>query len=336
LKFTEEGGITVRIGCEPLDEPVEKVGESPGDTILLRFEVADTGAGIAEEDLDGLFEAFTQTASGRASQEGTGLGLPISRRFVELMGGEMTVQSEVDKGSVFKFTVRAHPAGAEDVVATGVTRRVIRVAPGQPEFRILVVEDRVENRRLLTRLLLSVGFEVRDAANGAQALERWEQWNPDFIWMDMRMPVMDGYEATRRIKESKKGQTTAVVALTASAFEEEQASILEAGCDDLVRKPFREAEVFEAMTRHLGVEYEYEGAEEEGVQLDPSGSVSAGLARQDELWISKLRDASTQADASQVITLAAKIAEDDPELASYLVKLTEDFNFHVILNMLDS
>ena len=147
---------------------------------------------------------------------------------------------------------------------------------------------------------------------------------------------MDGYEATRRIKESKKGQTTAVVALTASAFEEEQASILEAGCDDLVRKPFREAEVFEAMARHLGVEYEYEGAEEEGVQLDPSGAVSAGLARQDEQWMSKLRDASTQADAEQIITLAEEIAEDDPELASYLVKITEDFNFHVILNMLDS
>jgi CheY-like chemotaxis protein len=134
---------------------------------------------------------------------------------------------------------------------------VIGLESGQPQYRILVVDDRLESRVLLVKLLTSVGFEVLEAVNGQEAIELWSSWEPHLIWMDMRMPVMDGYEATKRIKADLKGQATAIVALTASAFEEERSVVLSAGCDDFVRKPFRESVIFEKMAQHLGVRYIY-------------------------------------------------------------------------------
>ena len=136
-------------------------------------------------------------------------------------------------------------------------QRVIGLEPGQPSYRILIVEDRLENRRLLVKLLEPIGFEVREAVNGQEGVEIWEAWDPHLVWMDMRMPVMDGYEATKRIKSTTKGQATVVVALTASVFEEQRTVVLSAGCDDFVRKPFRDKDIFDVLHRHLGVRFLY-------------------------------------------------------------------------------
>ena len=149
--------------------------------------------------------------------------------------------------------------------------RVIGLEPDQPAYGILVVEDNLENRALLCRLLRSVGFEVYEAVNGLEAVEQYEKLQPGLIWMDIRMPVMDGLTATRRIRalelkaqssKQKEDQSehVPIVALTAHAFEEEKEVILTAGCDDFARKPFREAEIFEVMARHLGVKYLFERA----------------------------------------------------------------------------
>src|SRR5262249_791327 len=160
------------------------------------LEIEDTGYGIAPQELGSLFEAFGQTESGRKAKEGTGLGLAISRNFVRLMGGDVRVQSELDRGTL--FTVEVPLRVAHDIAPETKPGRVATLAPGEPAYRLLVVDDNRENRMLLTTLLASVGFQVREAANGAEAVDAWRAWSPDLIWMDMRMPVLDGYEATRR------------------------------------------------------------------------------------------------------------------------------------------
>jgi CheY-like chemotaxis protein len=157
----------------------------------LAFEVEDTGPGIAPEELGAVFDPFVQTASGQAAQEGTGLGLPISRQFVRLMGGDLVVHSEPGTGSLFKFDVGIELADAADVPTAQPERRVIglepdqRAADGGP-YRLLVADDREASRMLLTRLLEPLGFEVREAVNGQEAIEIWEEWEPHLIWMDMQ------------------------------------------------------------------------------------------------------------------------------------------------------
>ncbi|MEM8638150.1 MAG: ATP-binding protein [Cyanobacteria bacterium P01_G01_bin.54] len=251
LKFTHEGGIVVSVTAS------EQVASNPCHQELL-FTVEDTGVGIAPEEQEYLFEAFSQTQSGLNSQEGTGLGLPISREFVRLMAGDMTVSSRLNVGSIFTFSIQVQLVELQSIEQAPTRKRVIGLAAGQATYRILVVDDKDSNRLLLMKLLAPLGFEVREASQGQEALEIWQDWDPHLIWMDMRMPIMDGYEATQRIKGSVKGNATAVIALTASVLEEEKAIVLDAGCDDFVRKPFREATIFDTMAKHLGVEYIYE------------------------------------------------------------------------------
>ncbi|MEM8779271.1 MAG: PAS domain S-box protein, partial [Cyanobacteria bacterium P01_G01_bin.49] len=191
IKFTQEGGVILRVKG---DTPKNKK-----KSITLTFEVEDTGPGIAEAEIGQLFEAFGQTEAGKNSHEGTGLGLPISRKFVQLMGGKITVSSVLGRGSLFAFTIKANIVTANSIKINKPTRRVIGLAPNQPQYRILAVDDRLESRILLVKLLSSMGFNVRQASNGQEALDVWEAWEPHLIWMDMRMPIIDGYKATQRI-----------------------------------------------------------------------------------------------------------------------------------------
>ena len=192
LKFTKEGGVTLRIKPDA------------ADIHTLLFEIEDTGAGIAPEELETLFEAFTQTESGRQSEEGTGLGLPISRKFVQLMGGDITASSQLGVGTVFKFNIVAETAREEELQPQQQVKQVVGLEPNQPNYRILVVDDRWENRQIVLKLLEPIGFEVKEASNGKEAIDIWQEWQPHLIWMDMRMPVMNGYEATEYIKSQIK------------------------------------------------------------------------------------------------------------------------------------
>lgn len=259
IKFTETGCVILRVRCDG------HAIRSSGDLVLhpatqtLHFEVEDTGPGIAIGELDSLFEAFVQTETGRKSQEGTGLGLPISRKFIQLMGGEIRVTSTLGVGSIFSFEIQASLVQACEVVQPTLTRRIIGLEPGQPSYRILVVEDRRANRQFLIKLLSFIGFEVRESVNGKDAIAQYETWRPHLICIDIRMPVMDGYEATRVIKAKAQGgrQAPAIIALTASAFEEERLVALKMGCDDFVRKPLQETVLLEKIADHLGVRYIY-------------------------------------------------------------------------------
>jgi PAS domain S-box-containing protein len=328
VKFTREGGVTLRVACSDLPGSFREGGRR------LLFEVEDTGPGIAPHELDAVFDPFKQTASGQQSSEGTGLGMPISRQFVRLMGGDLTFSSELGVGSLFKFDVQIELADAADVPTAQPARRVIALEPDQPTYRLLVVEDREASRRLLVKLLAPLGFEVREAVNGQQAIEIWEDWKPHLIWMDMRMPVMDGHEATQRIKATTQGQATVIVALTASAFEEDRTMILSGGCDDFVRKPCREEEIFDTLAKHLGVRFVFEeGAQPIGVPTEATAGVltAAALAALPADWVASLHGAASQLDADLILALLDQIREQNASLADGLASLVHDFRFDTIM-----
>jgi CheY-like chemotaxis protein len=260
------------------------------------------------------------------------------------MGGDLTFSSELEVGSVFKFDVQVELAEADDVPTSRPTRRVVglqpdqRAADGSP-YRLLIVDDREASRKLLSKLLQPLGFEVREAVNGQEAIEIWEQWEPHLIWMDMRMPVMDGYEATKRIKATTKGQATVIVALTASAFEDDRKVILSEGCDDFVRKPFREAEIFDKLAKHLGVRFVYEGAaeeeEEEKVAKDEltAAALTAALATLPADRLAELHQAAVQADVDLARDVVGRIREQNGPLADALADLVRKFRFDIIVTL---
>ncbi|MEB3291898.1 MAG: GAF domain-containing protein [Synechococcales bacterium] len=263
IKFTERGQVTLQVkqisqSIFPSISRAAPLNAAPIDrTLRLRFMVTDTGSGIAAAEIPGLFEPFVQSETGRRSQEGTGLGVPISQRFIQLMGGEITVESEVNVGSCFQFELVLATVDPPHLGISTAPAQIIGLAPGQREYRILVVEDKLPNRQILVKLLQSVGFSVQEAINGEEAIARCQQWSPDLVWMDIRMPVMDGYAATHSIKLMAGDQAPKIVALTANAFEEERVVALAVGFDDFVRKPLQEQVILDKLAEHLGVQYRY-------------------------------------------------------------------------------
>ena len=244
LKFTEQGGAVIRLGTHR------------NDRLHLRIEVEDTGPGIRPEDRERLFKPFVQLAEG-TGQKGTGLGLTIARQFAELMGGSITVESEVGRGSLFRLELPVEAAEPDELLKPEARhyRDVVGVVPGQPRHRILVVEDQQENWLLLRQLISNIGLDVKLAENGEQGISLFQDWHPDLILMDWHMPVMDGDEATRRIRRLPGGDKVRIVAVTASAFKEERQEMFDAGMDDVVAKPYRFDEIYDCLTRQLGVRY---------------------------------------------------------------------------------
>jgi CheY-like chemotaxis protein len=345
LKFTKQGGVSVRLGMNN-SQSLKANGKESGishEQLAITFEIEDTGAGIAVEELDTLFEAFVQTTTGKESQEGTGLGLPITRSFVQLMGGEITVSSSVGKGSLFKFDILVSPVDAASITTKQPTRQVIALEPNQPRYRILIADDKWSNCQLLIKLLNPLGFELREASNGKEAVEIWDEWEPHLIWMDMRMPVMDGYEATKRIKATIKGQATTVIALTATSLEEERAIVLSAGCDDFIRKPFREADIFDTMSKHIGVRYIYEDVRDvqslttintnTSVDIQKALTPTALAALPFDL-LTNLEEATIRSKMNQIDSLINEIRTLDAPLADALAILAEGFEYPKIASLI--
>jgi two-component system sensor histidine kinase/response regulator len=320
VKFTEEGGVALRARW------VDGVAS---------FEVEDTGYGIAEEEIARLFEAFAQTESGRIAKEGTGLGLAISQNFVNLMGGRIRVRSTLGKGSIFAFDVEL-PRGQEASVEPGASR-VVGLEGDQPAWRLLAVDDTVENRALICEMLRAVDFDVRSAANGQEAVEIWKSWRPHLIWMDIRMPVMDGVAATRLIRELEEpDERCAIVALTASAFEHDRQEIMTSGFDGFITKPYREGTIFDAISTHLGVRYRYERPLSAAVAsvATRSALTRERLMRLPRELIVRLEEALVTGDVEASNEAAEAVLVLDGELGADLRRAVREYRFDELLGLL--
>jgi CheY-like chemotaxis protein len=318
VKFTAKGAVTLRLDAPP----------DPGGPRLL-IEVEDSGPGIAPEEQARVFEPFVQVGQQAAQQKGTGLGLAITRQFVELMGGRIGVTSRLGQGSRFWIDLPVEPAPASEVAGQqSEGGEVLGLAPGQPDWRILIVEDQPENSLLLSRLLEDAGFRVQTAENGVRGIERFRDWQPHFIWMDRRMPVLDGLEATRRIRALEGGQEIKIVALTASVFAEQRGEMLAAGMDDVLHKPFRPTEIFECLERQLGVRYAYrESATPASPALSEAALNPAALAALPADLRRELADALVALDTERIGALIGQVEERDAALGQLLRRYADNFDF---------
>jgi CheY-like chemotaxis protein len=309
IKFTSTGSIGLH------------VARADNNQRMLTFSVSDTGPGIAADELDMLGGAFIQAQAGITAKEGTGLGLAISSSFVRLMGGSgLKFSSRPDEGTTIAFSLPVQVPDAVAPTAAEAEPAVVGLAPGQRCCRILVADDQAESRQLLTRMLSPLGHEVREAENGEAALRIWDEWSPQLIWMDMRMPVMDGREATRRVKATGKGKATIIIALTASSFDDERDQIIADGCDDFLRKPFRDADLFDMMRKHLDMEFIYEGTEEANMEPVSIAGMPIELRAQ-------LRQALEELDADAVEAVIEQIRDYDETLANTLEQMAYRYEY---------
>ena len=351
LKFTTGGHITLTVA--PVHPPFQDKHQQNdcNDNVdswsgyQLRCSVQDTGEGIAEHEQHKLFTPFEQTTSGLKTSTGTGLGLPISYQFVQLMGGNITVSSQPNQGTTFTFTVDIHPAKTNTIIEQKPQPRIQHLQPGQPTYRILIVDDQADNREFLAQLLSEVGFQTASASNGYEAIHHWEYWHPHLLWMDMFMPDMDGIEAAQRIRmrEREKLTTqdtpTVIILLSASLLSSEQEDVLSCGCNDFVSKPFRESTIFEKMAQHLGVKYEYQSTNSDTTQSPRAiqkGTVITILESMPLDWQQKIQQCALDLDGRGVLQLLEQLPDRQSAATQHLIDLATHYEFEKMLSLMDS
>jgi CheY-like chemotaxis protein len=323
IKFTQKGSVSLRVVLLPAPE-----GMPP----LLRIEVEDTGPGMTPEDQARIFEAFFQVA-GLASTQGTGLGLPITRRYVELLGGKITCTSILGTGSIFRVELPVEFAVTQ---AAPPQVRKIKLAPGQPACRVLIVEDQPTNVLVLRHIMERVGFEVAVAENGALGVAAFRDWQPHWIWMDIMMPVMDGKEAARAIRALPGGREVKIVALTGCYLNEERADILAAGIDEVMGKPSSPPLLIECMQSHL--DFKFINTETVAPPAAPEvlPPLPAGaLSHLPEALRDELRTALFTLDAKKITAAAQALPPEAAAQAQLIIRHAQRLNYTALLQALD-
>ncbi len=321
IKYTEQGGVAVRMGTKQ------------NELTYLLFEVEDSGPGIPAQDQPRIFEPFVQLGE-HGINKGTGLGLTITRQYVQMMGGNISLESTQGKGSLFRVELPLTEATESDIdqAKQVAPDNVVGLAPGEPQYRILIVEDQKDNQALLAHLLVSVGLQTKVADNGKQGVKLFESWRPQLILMDQRMPVMDGLEATRHIRELPGGREVKIVAVTASAFDEQRKTMLEAGMDDFVSKPYRAGEIYDCLSKQLGIHFQYEGAAE---LLKQTRTLTPEmLSVLPEALRNELQKALESLESNRIDQAIQQVAAYDQELHQTLTQLAETFDYPAILRAL--
>jgi len=327
VKFTIVGAITLRASVQPQSQSA-----APG-IARLEFEVEDTGPGISLADQALLFQPFSQTESGKGVHGGTGLGLAICKGFVEAMGGVIGLRSSTDSGSCFVFTICSRTVEQPRLLIS--PQPVLRLRSGAPPIRVLIVDDHAESRRALSELLQTVGFLTREAVDGENAVHAWEEWKPQFVWMDMQMPILDGYRATQEICKRDTFKQTIIVALTASAFEEDRERILSSGCSDCLTKPVGEDAIFACMAKHLHVEFEYESREATPLQFNTTAEeIIAGFIELSPACINEIRAATRRLDAAALEQIIPSIVNQHPTVAAFLSRTAQQLDFDALHQLL--
>lgn len=338
IKFTEQGYVKLQVKLIQNNHEEDDIF----GFVNLLFQIEDTGVGIATEHINQVFIPFEQIQTNKFT-EGTGLGLAISQKFVHLLGGEIAVDSVVNQGSVFKFNIKVSTAEKVNLPAHLTNQKVIHLAPNQPGYRILVVEDNWESRQLLLEILQPLGFEVCVAENGKIGIEMWLTHQPHLIFMDMEMPIMKGYEATKYIREKEREKTatikqnTKIIALTASAFKKQKNFILSVGCDDFIGKPFTQELLLTKLAEHLKIQYVYEDTNEDvKSKLEKSAiltSTASSLNIMSPEWISELKTAASRCSNRHSLALISQIPETYHDLSQGLTDLVHSFDFEKIVQL---
>lgn len=349
IKFTHQGHIRCQVSIQEESQPVPQ--RSSPNLVFLQIQVMDTGAGIAPEELELIFDAFVQAQAGKQSTSGTGLGLTISRKLLELMGGDISVDSIVGQGSTFSFVLPVQPTSGTKIQSGQDTQTVIGLAFGQPQHRILIVDDEADNRRLMVRLLAPLDLEVYEATNGQDAVHICQQWCPDLIWMDIRMPIMDGYAATRQIRSQESSSPVPIIiALTAQASRSDRGLALAAGCNDYISKPFQKETVYLKLAEHLGLKYRYAEPLTSGDlqpapthanpdQLNEAKSTVASLSDLTTLpanWLNDLEKAAVCGNDRAIVAVAKKFPPELAQLAALLTGMADQYQFEHILQLIQN
>ncbi len=328
IKFTTNGGVTLR----------GSLASSQGkpEPVWVILEVEDTGPGINQEDQDRIFDFFVQVGQQSPTEAGTGLGLPISRKNAELMGGHAGVR-QTGNGSIFHVEIPVTLASEVPEPEEQVSATVVRIEDGR-SHRLMIVEDRPENRLLLKKILQYVELEVREAGNGKEALSQFTEFTPELIFMDVQMPVMDGIEATRRIRALAAGKDVRIIGLTAHAMDREKQEILAAGFDEVIEKPFRHEDIFESLTRNLNIHFIYTSRDREnGVERHQKVEIN-----QDELndlplsLLKRLLQAAELLDRSLCLEVTTEIKGVNSALGDRLTLMVKELQFGELLKMLDN
>jgi len=329
IKFTQQGSIKLQVSV---------VANPPSP--MLCFEVEDSGIGISPENQALIFEAFEQTEVGRMVSGGTGLGLTISREFVELMGGKISLQSTVAQGTIFTTLIPLQLADAVTMPVSNQDCHILGLAPNQPARRILVVDDISDSRKVLTQLLSTIGFEVEEAADGHDAIAKWETWQPHLILMDIRMPILNGREATHQIRQReqtrdanglKSAARTKIIAFTASAFIDDREQAIAAGYDDFISKPVSETHLLNSIAQHLNITYQYDLIKENGNLDQPEQSLLNLLSQMPQDWLKQLHDAANLCDDTGIEQLLKTSDAPSPVLIQLLENHIRNFNFEPLL-----
>lgn len=309
IKFTPTGSVALSVAT---------ADRAPNSTLpALRFSVSDTGVGISESDRARLFQPFHQAAEGRPAEPGTGLGLAISRRIVELMGGTLEVESSRGVGSTFRFSVPLEVVSSASA-APGSPKRAVTGYHG-PRRRLLVVDDVGVNRSVLLELLRPLGFTLNEAADGPTALELVRKLAPDLVFLDLRMPGMDGLALARALRKLPGGDKLKLVAMSASVLSFNRDDAFTAGCDDFLSKPFRESDLLAKLELHLGLSWQTAAPDQAPASVASLDSAPS---------IERLTHLLTLARRGEIATIRAEMpslrsahpafaAELDPLLTSY-------------------
>ena len=353
VKFTERGEVAVRVKPgrsgmameeDRTDERSHGHASSFGETAVLSFEICDTGPGIAPEEMDQVFEAFEQTTTGKTAGKGSGLGLSISKRFVELMGGSIRVKSQAGQGTTFIFEIpckTVEPVGNSSSTSSG---RTTGMQPGQPSFRLLVADDNSASRQLIVDILEPLGLELIVAETGRQAVDCHRHWQPHLIWMDMRMLDMDGYEAVAAIRKRESLMPerekdafrvpVKIVAVTASCLEDARESALMVGCDDFLRKPFQESDLFAMLEKHLGARFVYETSRNEEKRPEETFDMDDSIAALPGDLLGRFETALVNTKMDDVEAIVEEIRAMDARLSKKLETMAQEFAYDEILDLI--
>ena len=320
VKFTHEGGIAVRVKTEKSETGYVLIGE-----------IEDTGAGISENDIDRLFEMFQQTETG-IREGGTGLGLALSKQFAQVLDGDITVKSEVGRGSCFKIVIGIEEGNSKDVQEVHHKQNVIKVISEGDANKILIVDDKPENREYLSEVLKKVGFVVLEAVDGGDALKKFKAWSPDLVLMDMKMPVMDGFEASRRMKALPQGSKTHIVLVTATAFDDDLRLLMDANIEGYLRKPFRMGEVYDIVGELLNIRYVYEDEKNDS----PESSVNMKKKVREQIpheLLARMHEATVNAQLDHLLELIKESEAISPDTGDWLKNMANGFQYDTLINL---